>query len=185
MRTLVDTLVSPIAVFRRLRESPQVALGLVTAAVGQAVVALGTGQMETYRPMDLPLESPGPVGGLVLALFVFLLTVCVLHGSAQLMRGRGSFSAAISALGLASLPLVLFAPVFVFATLTGLAALSVTVKTLLGLWSVVLNVVAVREVYQISTARALGVFFVGLVGVTLLFVGVVVVVGVFAALTAL
>lgn len=153
-RNLVDAIQSPVGLFRRLREKPAAVQGVVVAVVAQALFSLGP---QEAAPMPGFEEVPtlGPVGDAVIGAIGFFIGIGAVHLVARWLGGRAGFPAALSALGLASTPLLLYAPLYVVAAITGLGGLAVLGMVALGLWSVVLDVLAVRETYGVSTGRAI------------------------------
>lgn len=153
-RNLVDAIQAPVELFRRLRERPAAVQGVVVAVVAQALLSLGP---QGATPLSGFEDAPrlGPVGDAVIGAVSFLIGIGAVHLVARWLGGRASFSAALSTLGLASTPLLLYAPVYVVAALTGLAGLALLAMFGLGIWSIVLDVLAVRETYGVSTGRAI------------------------------
>lgn len=84
-----------------------------------------------------------------------MLGAGVVHFSARFLGGKGAYTALLSAQGFATAPSLLFAPLYLVGSIFG-TGFGLMVLTILILWSLILNVVAVREVHQFSTGRAVG-----------------------------
>lgn len=172
---LVDTLAQPVEAFRRMREEPMVLWGIVVALVSQYGFALGE------EPGRLPASPAGVIAGLLTFGIAYFLIASVIHLVARALGGRGSLSAVMTAFGFASLPLVLNAPVFLLSQLLGTDVLFWLGMSAFSIWSLALDVLALREVYEVSTGKAVGILVLGAVAPVVALVVIAVVVGVFFA----
>jgi len=164
---LINALTQPKELFARLRESPSVLMGIVIPVVAQAVSG-ATGGGPVSAPLQANAIRLGPMGWLVDALaMVALLLVgaLIIHGVARMLGGDGSYAGALSALGFASTPILLYAPFLVVSVVTGWFVLAALAQFVLNLWSLILDVIAVRTVYRFSTARAVGALLLGFIGI--------------------
>lgn len=150
---LVDTLAEPVQAFRRMREEPMLLWGVVVAFLSQFGLAL-RGESE-----QLPASPAGVFAGILGFVIAYFLIVGAMHYVARALGGRGNLPGAITALGFASLPAVLNAPVYLLTRFLGIDGLAGLGVLAFGLWSLVLDVIALREVYEVSTGKAVGILF--------------------------
>lgn len=183
-RNLVDALVAPVETFRRVRDEPTALFGLLVAVVAQTALTLGTGSFTAVSPVDLDTNI-NPAADVVGTFIGFLVGVVLIHASARILGGQESLAACMSGLGLAMAPGLLFAPIYILSSLLGVGALAMVGSVLIGGWGLVLDVLAIREVYQFSTARSIGTFLVALIMLAFVAVGVVALVGLVAVLVSL
>ncbi|MDI6710900.1 MAG: Yip1 family protein [Thermoanaerobacterales bacterium] len=170
LETVYGVLFDPVATFRRMREAPP--LGLTAGVV--TVVNSATALMSILTFRMLPADPSGfgtALGGLApfIALIGFFFWYlkwlgygAVLHLTAQLLNGEGGPKATLVAYGLTGLPSLLLLPLQgLMAVLRpgGLAESLIT--ALFGLavlvWSTVLLVLALREMHNLTTGRAVAV----------------------------
>lgn len=110
-------------------------------------------------PADLPdgaalLLPAVVVGSLIFGAFAWCLQTGIYHLFAEFLGGRGQAFSLFTALPFTSLPGLLLAPIGVLLrNLAGLF-LGVPVSLALALWVFFLQIVALRAVYNLSTARA-------------------------------
>lgn len=158
LRMLIDALIEPVGLFRRLRMQPLPLFALIVAGVSQlALTPLNAETVRFQGQFQGQFEVPAGVvsigSGIGQLLIFFVLVLCI-HAAARILGGTGSLSGVISGLGMAMTPALLAAPIYVLSAVTGLSALSMLSVPLLTLWSFVLDVLAVREVHQLTTGRA-------------------------------
>jgi hypothetical protein len=90
----------------------------------------------------------------------------VYHLLAKLLRGDGNYKRIIASLGFASFPSILIAPFnllyFIEGSIGKIVALMVVLSISFGvsLWQMVLTVIAIRENYKLSTAKAVAVYLI-------------------------
>lgn len=197
LETVYGVLFDPAATFRRMREAPP--LGLTVGVV--TVVNLATALMSVLTFRALPGDPSGtgavlgglaPFVGLAGFLFWYLKWLgygAVLHLTAQLLHGEGGPKATLVAYGLTGLPSLFMLPVQgLLAVLRPGEALETLLIILAGLvvliWSVVLLVLALRELHNLTTGRAAAVVFIPVAVLTLAF-GVLLLVSVLAAVSVL
>ena len=174
---LVDALQSPVELFRRLREHPAVLQGILVATVGQMLFALGPGAVTEIPGMEGAAVFH-PAADVVLTVLGYLVYVIALHATARALGGDGRLAAGVSALGLASAPFLLYAPIHVAATLAGVPLLASIGFVGLSLWGLVLDILAVRETYGFSTGRAIGAMFLSFLVLAVMVVAAVIVAGI-------
>jgi hypothetical protein len=100
----------------------------------------------------------GMVIGVPMGVVFFLLWVGAVLLGAKLFGGTATFPATLAGLGFAYAPLALGGIVAGAALPSGAAAAAIVVLAFLAatLWSFVLDVIAIREIHQMSTGRAVG-----------------------------
>lgn len=169
-------------------------MGLLIAIylANAAVLALVGDPLPTFEPGTVGEPTPMPsVTWPVVAIFVpilglggFLLWTLVLLGLGRLFGGRARFASLFAALAFASAP-----PAIAGLPLQAipadrliLALLSLPIFLALGIWSLVLSALAIREAHGISTGAAIGVMVIAfiaaiVVAVIIAFVAIALLVG--------
>lgn len=99
------------------------------------------------------------VGYLMLAVLGLVVISGIVHGSARMLGGQSRYGTILQTMAMAMLPMLLLAPVGVLRGLSGPAALWGTLSTVITIWVLALTVVAIKEVYQFSTGRAIATIF--------------------------
>ncbi len=110
-------------------------------------------------------------------LITFLVTVImwlvglgVLHLLAELLGGEGSIKSLIATQGFAQLPAIFIVP-FAFLSIFIGDWLTITASLLLGIWTVILSVLAVKFSYNLSTGRSiLAVILPAVIGVAIIII---------------
>lgn len=155
---------APVPTFRGVaRDAPLgQALGvvLIVFVLSSVVQSLGF----ATDPEGLPQvpRAMTVVGGLVIglpaALLSFVVWTALVLLCARLLGGRGDFRGTLSGLGFAYVPVIFGVIVAALALPVGATAGPVVVLAFLGtaLWSLALDVIAVREVHDVTTGRAVG-----------------------------
>ncbi|MBI4734007.1 MAG: YIP1 family protein [Rubrobacteridae bacterium] len=93
----------------------------------------------------------------------------IYHLLAKLLKGEGSYKGIIASLGFASSPQVLLTPLsllfFVEGPIGKIIAMGITfsLSFAFSIWVLILNILAVRENYKLSTARAIAVCLIPIV----------------------
>lgn len=170
---IYGVLFDPRVTFRRVALQPPIGpaififtlVNLVGATMGVfagyrlAIHGPGTPGMH----MAWLMQAAGPVmaaTGLIFQYLKWLVVSAVMHFAAELFGGRGRAVGILSVTALASLPALVLAPVDLILLSLGARGLSVAgIVALTGLgsfvWSVILVVLGLREVYGFSTGRAI------------------------------
>ncbi len=153
---VAGALADPVPTLRQAAEEARLPLPLAIAAAALAVAGLAA--------------MRGPIGllwmGFGLAGLFFL--AAVLQLTADLLGGRGTGRGLLAALALAQTPALLTAPVAALGLVPSPSWLGAALRAALGLWTVVLEVLAVREAHRLSTGRALAVMLLPVVALLLL-----------------
>lgn len=137
-------------------------LGLHRAErIGLAVIVYVFSQIPSNwfrNPLGMPADAPlGRIAGnIITSLIGLAVGVAFLHLFARILGGRNKYLKLFQALGFAALPNLLAAPFLLLDPSLAVGGLALSAS---GIWSFVLGVIAVREVYGFSTARALGAVF--------------------------
>lgn len=108
---------------------------------------------------------------LLILAFQFLgwfLGTAVLQLTAELLGGKGRGRTLLALLGLANLPMAFQPPAALIGRLAGSGAAELLLSTALGVWSLVLAAIAIRESHRVSTGRAVLVLLLPLVAVVTL-----------------
>ncbi len=129
--------------------------------------------------MSIPFSVIVAASLLVAIVSIFLITV-VLHLLARLFKGSGGYWNFFSAYAFANFPMIIGVPVTLLSGFLGAAGdiLAGLVSFGLSIWVLVLQVIAVRESYGLSTGASIWVYILQLV--ILIGVPLLVVIGLFA-----
>ena len=140
---------------------------------------------DVMRPwLELARNPVALLGGaLVLGPLGLLIGAGIIYLVARMLGGQGPFSGLFSTLAYAAVPTLLVAPITVVLNLLGpaLAALSGLLGFAVGIWTIVLYVIAIQESMALTTGRAIAALLIPLVVVVLLICLVAVVIGVLIA----
>lgn len=171
----VDTLVDPVQVFRKVREEPAVVWSILVVCV----VSLASFSIEPpwgAEPFAFTLGRA--TGQIVAELIYFLIYVALVHGAARLLGARGRFAAIFTAFGFAALPMLVNVPVYLLLESVRAAGAAQIGLYAFVIWSFVLSVLAIREVYEVSTGKAVGVIALAVLGPVAVIVLLMVVLGI-------
>ena len=108
---------------------------------------------------------------IVASILVWIIGAAIWHLIAEFFGGRGTAVGLFSALGFAHLPRVFIVPLWAFISVmpeNSKNILMVIAVLMILFWSVMLDVVAIKEVHQLTTAKAVLVMIVPLLMVGLL-----------------
>jgi len=136
--------------------------------------------------MEQYLEQPGaellsfmfsPAFIIVTTLFSILLSWVVMSAVfflfAKLFKGQGTMSGMLSSLGFAYSPHFIGTPLATLVSLAGVGGyiLGAVIGVAVGIWVIVLQIIAIKESQRISTGAAVATYFVpGILFVILLFI---------------
>ncbi len=123
---------------------------------------------ESYRMVEESLLELGlylPISGLVIGVLIFAVAALfasagILHLLARLFGGTGGYWNLFSAYGFTDFPMIISAPVTLFAAYLGTVGsiLSALIAFGLSVWVIVLQVIAVRESHNLSTGASIGAY---------------------------
>lgn len=155
MDLLGDVIQTPVKAFSYLASSraDRIGLAVVVYVVSQIPSTWGR------HPFGIAVQSTPLrlLGNAASALISFAFIVGVIHLFARMLGGRNRYAKLFQAYGIALLPQLLTSPFIVWFLTTGSSGL---LQTVIGwgtnIWLLVLQVIAIREVYNFSTARAIG-----------------------------
>lgn len=167
---LGDVLQQPVKAFSYLgsHRAEHLGLGIVVYVLAQLPLYL------TGTFVEIETNFGGLLRRTVTTVLSFVIGAFVFHLIARMLGGHNRFSKLLQALAISSLPGLLAAPVFLI-----MPAWGGSVSAVMGIWSFVLSIIAVREVYRFSTGRAVAtvlmpaLFVVGLVLLLLVIAGLV------------
>lgn len=160
---LVDVIVAPVKAFRYLGVQRHIGLAYLVALV---VVLLGMLTTDPVVVGDQALLDDVRDGGLVfwpvwLGAAAFgtaiglVLAAGFQHIVVWLLGGKNRFAYTFQAMGFAVLPNVFLAPLAVVHRMVDLGAFMLLANRGVYIWSLVLLVIAMREVHKFSTGRAI------------------------------
>lgn len=107
---------------------------------------------------------------IVCSVLMWGVSVSIWHLLAELMGGRGSVKTLLTAIGFTYFLQLLVVPIYLIASFfSGVGFLLLVIATLvIAVWSIVLGILAIREVYQLSGGKATLVYFLPV----LIFIGI-------------
>ncbi|GFP28043.1 hypothetical protein HKBW3S43_01468 [Candidatus Hakubella thermalkaliphila] len=165
----MGVLTRPTSTIRSICQERPIGWAIVVYLVLNLVAALASIGLGDLGDLEFPEGgglSPAFLAGISILLIIGfpiigLLTLAVLtaiwHAVASLLGGKGSYGGLFSGFAFANLPAIFAAPLAVIGLLPGIiGALLFGLGSIgLGLWSLALSIVAVRENYAVSTGRAI------------------------------
>jgi len=138
-------------------------MGLLTVSkvLNQSLHAMA---MEQFLPGLRAMAPLGAVFGLLWGYVKWFGHSAIIHLAAELLGGRGSARGVFAAVGLAWLPAIFMIPIQFLNYWLGTGKLAVTILVGLaglavGIWSIILMVIGLREVHGLSTGRSVLVVF--------------------------
>jgi len=149
----------PTAAMRRIRTTPALGTGiamLIGAAASNAV-AFAFMRAQVTGPKAPVVVIGYMVLVTITALAMWLFLGGLMHAAANLMGGYGNFGRFLAAFGLAAAPFILCTPFVLLLSLlgsTGSLLYSVPVLPLIEIWSWVLVIIGVKEIYGLSVGGA-------------------------------
>lgn len=154
--------------------------------IGLAIVVYVLSQMpfNWFRSpfnIEVPSLPARLVGNAMAAIIGFTVGVAIFHLCARILGGRNQYSKLFQAMAMSTLPSLLTAPFLVLDLSLRTPTLWPWASFVGSVWTLILNVIAVREVHGFSTGRALATLLLPL----LLIVAVTVALVVIAALLGL
>lgn len=145
-----------------LPRAERIGLAIVVYVVSQ----IPANWMRNPFGVEVGTEAARIFGNAVTSVVGLAVAVGFLHIFARLLGGRNTYAKLFQAWAMASLPSLLAAPFLAWDPMViGGFATSVT-----GIWSFVLGIIAIREVYGFSTGRALAALFLPVVATFFLIV---------------
>jgi hypothetical protein len=201
----VRVITAPVDTLRRLTHHPRtgwaIAVVVVVALLSALSGAASVDAVTTTAPDDpfAPGFDFGPLRGVLLVagailgpvftLLFVLVWAAVVHGMARLLKGVGTFAGTFTGVSFAYLVTVFAVPFQLLPLVLGQGASVLTGLVGFGVfvWSLVLDVIAVRECHRLSTGRAIAAVLVPIavligLGVLLVVLLVVLVIGGLAGL---
>lgn len=176
---LYDVLFKPQAALARIAAEkklvPAFVVFLISVLIPMWAVCLGLQATGTASPVGL-LIIVQVIGSVVM----WLVGTAVWHLCAELLGGKGSAVSLLSVLGFVHFPRIFIVPLWVIATRMpdAVITLFLTIGALvIGIWTLSLEVLAIRAAHQISRTKAVLVFLTPLLfmvaagAITILFAG--------------
>lgn len=165
LELMYGALFSPVSTFRQVVARPHLGravLVLVVVAVVGATVGAITGSREAGAGLaqaGIPVSgvSFGPLAflfGLVGPFLFWYLQTAVFYLTGVLLGGRGEVVPLLAALAVAGMPQVFSAPAALLSAAVH-QGLGIWLSLAIGIWTIVLDVLAVREGLHFSTGRAI------------------------------
>jgi len=176
LENIFGTLFTPVSTFRRMLEERT---SVITAAIVVLIASVcsGVGGVLTqsvfislladfsgFEPAGLGLEEMifSPTASMTLSVvggFISWVVIAgILHVVAKVLGGKGAFTEILVLMGFATLPNIFQAPIGLIAILSGCLAgafIALSLGSVLGIWVLILDVLAIREAHKFSTGRAI------------------------------
>lgn len=164
----IGVLARPVTTLRWICEQrPVVWAIIINLFTGLISAALQVSQSDTYGALlGAQIISLPPGVWFIIASLLGLLGLVIgaafYHFVAFLLGGRSTYGGMFSAMAFSSLPGIFAAPLALLSVLLGLAGsfLSGLGGFGLGIWTIALLVISIRENYQFSTGRAIVAFLI-------------------------
>jgi hypothetical protein len=176
LENIFGILCSPASIFRRmLEERTSVTIAAIVVLI--ACICSGVGSILTQSAvMSMFAEFPGfePAGpgfeemmlsptasmtmSVVGGFISWVVITGILHAVAKVLGGKGAFTEMLVLMGFAALPNIFQAPIGLVVILSGGLAgafIAMGLGGILGIWVLILDVLAIREAHRFSTGRAI------------------------------
>jgi hypothetical protein len=173
---LYGIIAKPVNTFRYLTaEKPWVKGALIYVLISWITTLAGLpAQLESFEQLDA-LSNVSNVNLRAAAIIALVLIFPIVsaaglfimggiyHLLAKLLKGQGEFKGIIASLGFANFPSILITPFYLLYFIGGSVAkaialiITLSISFAFGIWVLVLDVLAIRENYKLSTARAVAV----------------------------
>lgn len=155
LELITDVILHPRDAFRYLARNKHVGLAFIVAIAGTITLIASEGTPTV--PNDF-IEA-GPVLLVVSSAFGALiglpLSAGIVHIVARLLGGKNRYVFTLQAAGFTILPHLLAAPFYALHRVVDIFFVIQAVRLITNIWTTVLYVVAVREVYNFTTGRAI------------------------------
>lgn len=156
--------------------------------IGQAFAVFLLSEIIPAGTIYFGLETSGLVKALPLLIIIQVIgslalwftAAAVWHLITEFSGGGGSAAGLFTALGFANGPRIFLAPLWVLAAIAPLAAnslLLVIFSIVIALWSFILDVIAIRETYGLSTLRSAAIFLAPVMAVSMVLLGLILLAG--------
>lgn len=170
---LYGVITRPVEALRAIAERKPVGSALVIF-VGNWILSLTAGlsraDLSVLERVGLEDALGSALGalitlGIMFGAVAFLAGLAVLHFSARLFGGKGTFTALFCTLGFAGFPMVLSVPLAVLGRIggPGIGALGSVASFGLTVWVIVLSVIALKEAHKLPTGTAIGAYLLAIV----------------------
>lgn len=165
---LTQVLSEPVEAFRALRERPLILWSLIIVVLSELAMNLLSVEVDEAGMLGFaqapPESEPSALQMIMNPLVtagVFWIGTLIVYFVGRMFGGSGSHRGLLSCMGFASLPGILQAPAFLLGRSLGILSVAAIGQIAFAVWMIVLNVLAIRESLEISTARSVGVFLIG------------------------
>jgi len=169
--TLIGVLVRPTSTIRSVCQERPIGWAIIVylvVSLVSIVTMIEPGMLEELGLPDLGMPTI-VVGGSIINIITLVIFTAICHVAASVLGGRGSYGGLFCGFAFAALPLIFAAPLAVIALLPTVGALLSGLGTFgIGVWSIILTILAVRENYLVSTGRAILIFLLPAVVLTVL-----------------
>lgn len=197
MDLLYGVITKPSEAFRYLVETKPVLLSLLlyVAIAWIGAIAGIPGTINTIKSLNEAGRSSAINPSLIITITIITVPIIsaislailtgIYHIIAIILKGKGSYSGLISALGFASFPSIFSVPFALLPLVLGLTGSIIValISSAFGIWVRVLDIFAVHENYQFSWGRAISTVLIPLIVATVLLIVVIVAILAFAIST--
>ncbi|MCL0060209.1 YIP1 family protein [Dehalococcoidia bacterium] len=167
IETLGGVLARPISTIRSICEQRPIGWAIIVVLVVSLVSAVAWIKPGDLEGMGLPdLGMPAIlVGSSIVNMVTLVIFTAIYHIAASVLGGRGTYGGLFCGSAFAGLPRIFTAPLAAIGLLPIVGGLLSGLGTFgVGLWPLVLNILAVRENYLVSTGRAILIYLFALSG---------------------
>ena len=173
---IAGTFTSPRSTLAKIAaRRPLVSAIIVFILTGLVSALSGFSNIPAQMPFNAAMLAPAAIiGTLIFGTFFWFIQTGVYHLFAEFFGGEGSVLSLFTTLPFTSLPSLVLTPIGMLMQAARLGVLMVPVSLGMFIWMVVLQVLALKEVYGISGGRATAVIFlpVVLIGASLIILGI-------------
>lgn len=185
---LIGVIVKPVPTFRSILEAPR----LIEALLVVLIASLCSSLAASLRPPMFPQLPPSPAStpiqafqflfspafivpmGIASGVFSWIITGAVFHASSRVLGGKGNFEQTLLIAGFSQTPLIYSIFFGVLSWAVGSTLPTLLSSFFLGIWTLILLVLGIREAHKFSTLRALAAIFLPIIVIAVVIIVIVV-----------
>jgi hypothetical protein len=169
--TLIGVLARPISTIRSVCEQRPIGWAIIVYLVVSVVTTVAWVEPGIFEELGLPaIGMPAIlVGSSIINMVTLVIFTAICHVAAFLLGGKGRYWGLFCGFGFAALPGIFAAPLAVIGLVPVLGAMLSGLGNFgIGVWSLVLTILAIRGNYLVSTGRAILILLLPLVALMVL-----------------
>ncbi|KPV65100.1 MAG: Yip1 domain protein [Candidatus Bathyarchaeota archaeon BA1] len=186
---LMGVIVKPVPTFRSMLEAPRLIEALLVVLIASfcsGLAALLSPLLVFPRLLPSPALTPtqafqflfSPAFLIPLSIisgaFSWIIISAVFHASSRVLGGKGNFEQTLLIAGFSQAPLIYSIFFGVLSWAVGSTLPTLLSSFLLGIWSLILLVLGIREAHKFSTLRALAAIFLPIIVIAVVIIVIVV-----------